>query len=464
MPMALFLLAVLCFLILEEADRAAVKLCDAFGPVHMDRCAEGMTADGYQVLCWITIAIVSFTALAVVLTVFKHRLATTVSTKTAKLSNSIHLYIAALVTVSIGVIIYAFFITMVVYQVSCGSSTDEDLDLEVFQLPTTSWDYNSAERVLMFFTIAMTLWHFSFAAFAFEFLTASITAQSFFTKEGTSGSRMKTACGHLWKQLGSVLLAAALVPPCRAIAHVLQAGQSLSKKIYVEKVFRGVMTLCRYGTFMRILNSNGVAMVAIAGLPFKSACNEAAKRLDAHGEDKVANVQSSGLLIWLNQLVLTLIGPVFVMYWVLHEDEVFQDVVTEEVSSVISMGLFSMVFTWFLAQVYAGYARGNLHGMVMSYLLDKSASNRICDSELRDFLDGPRTVVAPPNRAPTPDKEIQKETPRKPPVPVFNPKPDAASPPANAPPPSREGPREAPNHNVSKSRIEEDPLVEQDMS
>lgn len=470
--MALFLMAVLCFLILEEADRVASKLCDSFGPVHMEDCAEGMTADGYQVLCWVTIAIVALAALGVLFSFFKRRLATTVSVKTAVLSKSIYLYIAAFVTVAIGVGIYAFFITMVVYQVSCGSSTDEDLDLEVFQHSTTSWDYGVAERVLMFFTIAMTLWHFSFAAFAFEFLTASITAQSFFLKEETPANRMKTACRHLVKQLGSVLLAAALVPPCRAIAHVLQAGQSLSKRLYIGKVFGGVQVMCRYESFMRIINSNGVALLAMSGLPFKSACNEAVKRMDSNS--RVAEVQSSGLLIWLNQLALLLVGPVFVMYWVLHEDEVFQDVVTEEVSSVIAMGLFSLVFSWFLAQVYAGYARGTLHGALMTFLMDRSGGNRRCESELLDFLEGPKSVVQQPNRAPTPDKDNKpaKETPRGPVGPIPTPKAEVLTTTAlNQPPPdsrsgnreqvppnSRSGNREQPSA-VDISAVEADQLI-----
>ena len=458
--MALFLMAVLCFLILEEADRVAVKLCDSFGPVHMEDCAEGMTANGYQVLCWVTIAIVALAAVAVVFSFFQRRLATTVSAKTAKLSKSIYLYIAAGVTVTIGVGIYAFFITMVVYQVSCGSSTDEELDFEVFQLPTTTWDYGAAERVLMFFTIAMTLWHFSFAAFAFEFLTASITAQTFFLKDETPAGRMKTACRHLFKQMGSVLLAAALVPPCRAIAHVLQAGQATSKRIYVGKVFSGVLTMCRYTSFMRIINSNGVALVAIAGLPFKSACNEAIKRMDSNS--KVADVQSSGIVIWLNQLALLLVGPVFVMYWVLHEEEVFQDVVTEEVSSVIAMGLFSLVFTWFLAQVYAGYARGTLHGALMAFLLDRTVGNHRCESELLDFLEGPKNTFEQPKRAPTPEKDNKpaKETPRGPSGPVPNPKADIATTTTafNPPPPSRSGNREQASA-VDISAVEADQLI-----
>lgn len=305
----------------------------------------------------------------------------------------------------------------------------------------------------------MALWHFSIAAFAFEFLTASVAAQTFYHKEATSWTHLKIAYSHLCKQFGSVVLAAALVPPCRAIAHILHGGYSVSKLIRLHKVMSGVMFLCRYQTILRVMNSNGVALSAISGLSFTTACYEASKQIDARQEDKITSVESSELIIWLNQLVVMLIGPVFVMYWILHEDDVFQDASTEDVTSLVAMGLFSLVFTWFLAQVYAAYARGTIHGTIVAYVLDLSADTRVCGAELRDFLDGPKSLVQKPNRAPTPDKDSAKKakpTPEGPPQSTSKPTPQG---PTSAPPPTRNGDRSSAEMDASANVGEGDQLI-----
>ena len=458
-------MAALCLLIYKESDRVKEQICGEFGPVHMEDCDEGYTSSGYRILCWITISILSLAVVAVAYTFLKQRLALIVSVKMSRLSHSIYLYLTALAMVSLGVAMYAFFITMVVYQVSCGENTEHELDLMVYQWPVTTWDYDQAPRVLVFFTLIMTFWHFSFAAFTLEFLTASISSQSFFNLNGSPKGRMKTACAHYLKNLGSVLFAAAVIPPCRALAHALSGLHVMLKPLRMEKLVECMMVVCRYGQILKYMNSNGLALIAISGLPYQVACREAMRLIDNHKEDKITSVQSVGLVIWLNQLVITLIGPVFVMYWILYEDDVFQAVSTKDVSSVIAMGLFSLVFTWFLAQVYAAYARGTIHSTVLAYILDLKAVNRICESELRDFLDGPKTMVKPPNRAPAAEKDfampvkeaLGMETPQPPKKP--SPRAPDSSLVLSAPPPTRNGNRSASEIDGSMNIGEGDVLI-----
>lgn len=426
-PVVLFLMAVLCFLIYEEYWRVDGKICSSFGPVEMTECDEGDTARGYRDLCWVVISLVACTTLGLILISPKAFPASAVFQRLSVLYRfDIQLHAFYFVMLVIGVVVYTYFITLMIYQVSCGESEWENSPY-IQQGEVNTWSFNDAERVLVFFTVGMVLWTFSLLIQATEYVTAYAT--KVWTTTRPAPFRITKALYPLFRyHLGSVLLAAVIIPVGRLPRNLMVGLRKIWKKAPVGP--------------LEYMTSDALCYQAIrGGGSLFSACKQS-KELSSSSESMKNTLNAGNSLVWLFQLVLLLIAPVYVMYWIQHKSVTYRGKTTKEISSVIAMGIYALVFTWFLAGLLGSALRGLLHGSaIMNCLADPSKPPQNFFDALEDFTKKAEVHPASPSNKPLAPPPLTQEDPSK--------NEDVSVPPPT--PPSRQGQHRGHEELVSQS-------------
>ncbi len=371
LAIALFLMAVLCFLVYEESWRVDGKICDSVGTVVMENCDEGDTANGYRDLCWVLIAIFAVVVAAILCLLpgvpggLDHIEATSV---TRRWQPAIHICpIAALLA---AVAFYTYFITLLLFQVSCGDHKSTSVPI----LPegeVQRWSFHTAERVLVFFTVGMILWWLSFIAHLVEHVTASLAVKDFFAPEGNQFAQLKGTLVDLGRyHMGTVLLTAVVLPIGRLPRNLAIGKKTLLQLVLSEKSPIMKCCLCGYTAVFQYMTSTTIALQTHEGSSLLLSAKKARELLARHAKKTPErSLNQADRLIWLTQLVVTLIGPVFVAYWIQHEPETFREKNTAEITSVTAMAIYSLFLTWCLAQLYGCFVRGIVYGFTVAYLL-----------------------------------------------------------------------------------------------
>lgn len=386
-PLLLFLFAVICFLIYEESWRVDGKLCDSFGSVTMTECDEGDIAAGYKDLCWVMISLVVVTSIALCwLLVSKLRS----GLQTIKPMASIHrlqpvLWLCPALGTVVGVCFYAYFLTLLIYQVSCGDTSSVSVPI----LPSESatiWEFTPAERVLVFFDVGMLFWWLSFLAHLVEYVAGSMTWQWSEHKDIPAAKQFANAISTLVHyHLGSVLVASVTIPTGRLCRNLYLGLKSLFGLCHLE------CTCCfwPYRNWFKFMTSDALVYHTMQGNSLRSSARDSQSLIQAR-EGYQAKLNAGNVVVWLFQLVITMISPVFVAYWIQHEKETFRDQPTREVTSVTAMAIYVLVLSWFLAQLYGGFARGLLHGSALAYLSNKQSDQ--ANDPLAAVFGSPRIV------------------------------------------------------------------------
>ena len=362
----------MCYLIYEESGRVDERICGDFGPVQMVDCDEGETATGYEGLCWalVSIAIVSLSTLGCMYPSYKSSLE--VMRKTAIAAqirpSQFGILFAGLIA---GIAVYVYFIVLAVYQSSCGDTSSSDSAF-LPQGEVVEWRYDSAERVLIFFTVLMALWCFSFVSHAVEYVTGGSVMQFTFRSDDGSHPVVESLKYLIAFHLGTVLLAAVLIPLGRLPRNLLLGLRTWMHRLLPR--FTVVIKPCEdwYHDKFKYMTSDGLAYQTFSGKSLISAFKESVQLFDKHEGTKhsQALLNNGNYYIWLSQLTITMTAPVFTAYWIHFESRTFGDIATREVTSVTAMSFFALFFSWFLAQLYGGFARGLLHAHMFAYLLD----------------------------------------------------------------------------------------------
>jgi len=435
-PVVLFLMAVLCFLIYEEYWRVDGKVCSSFGPVDMVDCDEGDTARGYRDLCWVVISLIACTTLGLILISPKAFPASTIFQRLSVLYRfDIQLHAFLLAMVVIGVVVYTYFITLMIYQVSCGESSWEDSSY-IPPGKVNSWSFHEAERVLVFFTVGMVLWSFSLLIHTTEYVTA--VASKVWATTRPAPFRITKALYPLFRyHLGSVLLAAVIIPVGRLPRNLMVGLRKVWKKAPVGP--------------LDYMTSDALCYQAIrGGGSFFRACKRS-KELAENSMSQRDTLNAGNSLIWLFQLVVLLVAPVYVMYWIQHKSVTYRGKFTQEISSVLAMGIYALVLTWFLAGLLGSVLRGLLHGSaIMNCLADPSKPPQNFFDALEDFTKKAEIhPSSPSNNKPLAPPPLTQEEPSK--------NEDVSVPPPT--PPSRQDMRRGRDEPISQSG---DQLVPED--
>ena len=435
-PVVLFLLAVLCFLIYEEWWRVDGKICDTFGPVEMENCHEGQNADGYQGLCWFVISVAGCVLIGLVV------LAPRLMPGIAILHNvsqvyrtSLQLHIFLFVVLVLGVVFYTFSITLLIYQTSCGD-WQWRTEATIPQGDVWHWDFDQAERVLVFFDVGMILWHFSFFVHSVEYVCAYASKSWLFTKRPRF--LITTALYSLFRyHLGSVLLASIIVPIGRLPRNLLLGVKSLVKQ-------------CPVGPLQHMTSDGLCFQAVLGGGSYFRACRQSGNLFKRQENlQTVRTLNSGNYIVWVFQLLLILVAPVYVMYWIQHKDVTYRGKTTREISSVISMGIYALFFSWFLGSLYACFVRGLLHGSVISYLIDAELHGRKVDSV---FFSAARNEDFHPSEVQLDPGEVKKPTNFVvPPMTQEEPSRDVD---LSGPPPPSRGERDPNYHKPRGERVE----------
>jgi hypothetical protein len=244
------------------------------------------------------------------------------------------------------------------------------------------WEFSAPERILVFFEVGMALWWFSFLAHMVEFVAAKFVQGRYLDSQVMSAHGI--LCKAVWHmiryRLGSILWAAVLIPLFR-LPRNLVLGMKKARKMYgLRVVFRPFMKAfpcfrSSYERWLKYMTSDGLAWQAIKGGSFISSAVHGHVIIKRQKKMRVMQALSNAnYSIWVFQLVITMAAPVFVAYWLTNQFSTFRDVKNREVTSVTGVALIMLGFSWLLAQIYGGYARGVLHGSVMAFLIDVDMS------------------------------------------------------------------------------------------
>ena len=364
----LFLFAVLPFLLYEEKSRVKGKLCDDFGPVHMQECAEGDTADGYEYLAWTTASIFFVIVCSLPYLILKKLIpgVKTLGAVAGIYANDVGVMLCFLIMVVVGVGFYAYFITLIIYSVSTGETSTED----VTGLPQGTaevWEFYAAPRVLVFFDVFMILWHFSFFAHILEFVAASAAGYWMFE---SNKARVFPLFRVVWRifryHIGSLFLASLLVP-CWRFPRDSILGKSLNY-------------------------SEALAYQACTGEPFMTSAKKSTELLKEFDSTKKPRekINNGNSVIWVYQITIMLIAPTLTAFWVLHKNFNFQEMSTKEISSVVAMDIYTLFFSWYLSMLFGCLFKGLMHGGVIAALIDEKhnhSSSRQAPEEFQEFMD-----------------------------------------------------------------------------
>lgn len=373
-PVLLFLLAAICFLIYEESWRVDGKLCDPVGSVSMEDCEEGETSEGYAYLCWVLIAISAVTVCGLVCLLPKAYRGFDMLHQ-ASIIHRLNLtsFIAPLASLIVSVIFYTYFITFILYQVSCGEHKSTDVPV-LPQGEVERWSFSDAERVLVFFTVGMVLWWLSFIAHAAEYVTAGIAAKWVFESDERAIVHFQQAGYELFRyHLGSVLLASILVPAGRLFRNLLLGLKSLFQLIHMDGKAFCRCCLFPYNHLFKYATSSPLALLSLQGKSLSVSAKKAVSLLTRDSHSPFLALNQGDRLVWLSQLVIIMTGPVFVAYWIQHKALTFRDISTREITSVTAMAIYELILTWTLAQIYSALVRGLMYGYTLACLVRDEA-------------------------------------------------------------------------------------------
>ena len=400
-PLLLFLFAVICFLIYEESWRVDGKLCDSFGTVVMEDCDEGDLAKGYRDLCWVMISIVAVTSIVLcylLISKIKTGLRTIKALVSIRRFNPF-IWLCPLIALVLGVCFYAYFLTLLIYQVSCGDTDSVSVPV-LPSLSSTTWEFTPAERILVFFDVFMVFWWLSFLAHSVEYVTGAMTWQWCEDRDTPAHQHFtRTTSTLLRYHLGSVLLASLLIPTGRLFRNLFLGFKSVFQLCHMQCI------CCQwpYRNWFKFMTSDPLVYHSMQGNSFRHSA------LDSHSliqtRDGLHQTLNAGnVIVWLFQLVIMMISPVFVAYWILHESETFRSEQTKEVTSVTAMAIYVLVLSWFLAQLYGGFARGLLHGSALAILSNAHKGAGVMNDALSALFGSPVEI--------NPDKPRSQEAPR----------------------------------------------------
>lgn len=395
---AIALLGALAFAVFNEAWRVDDMICGGFSVVNMTDCYEGETSTGYRSLAWFVVAMggcVTVAFYAMLSGFYKGIRLFVILTRLI----SPWLVLCPVLGGLTGLGLYAYFLTLAVFAVSTGSresQTASEIPLNEFE----TWEFSTPERVLMFFLIAMALWCFATIGHIVEFLTARCVAMRYINSDRDNGLKtLSQATLHMLKyRLGSVQMAALLLPLFRLPRNLLLGMKRARKSFAWEWLCRPLMRECTcfracYSRWLKYMTSDGLAWQAIKGGSFISASVLGHVLVKRHKKMQTMELLNrANYTIWAQQLVLTLLGPVFIAYFISYERVTVEQVDVREVTSVTGLALLMLGGSWVQAQVLGGFLRGVLHGGLMAFLMDIDMNpnpERPIARDLLVFLNGP---------------------------------------------------------------------------
>ena len=400
---------VLPFMIDEESQRVDGKICDHFLRVEMggDDCDEGDIADGYSYLAYVIGAV--FFVLFLILPCLALRVkrgAQALSASAAVHGHSFTLCFCVFLALFVGAGFYAYFITLIVYQVSTGDHETKDVNAVFPASEVERWEFYNGPRVLVIFDVAMILWHFSFFAHLVEYITGSAAAH-WFIHNGPKGQfPLHRAIVQVFRyHLGTVFLASVLIPFSRLPRILLSGFRSIVR--YISKQPKAEFV--SYDPCFKYMTSDALAYTAHTGLNFFDSARQACTLISRHEHRQARQrLNDAETIIWLYQLALILLGPVLMAFWVEHKDITFQGYNMKDVTSALAMMFYMMFFSWYLAQVFSCFVRGLVHGAMIGYLLheeDRDPNKPPHDPNFDRFMQDQ------PKEADKPEEEAVPEAP-----------------------------------------------------
>ena len=370
------LIGAMAYAVFEEAHRVDGMICGGYSVVNMHECNEGETSSGYRSLAWFIVSMGGCALVAFYLMLGGFPKGVKLLTILVRLISPWLLLCPILCSfLSLGV--YAYLLTLTVFAVSTGdTSSHSGNDIPLSHI--TPWEFSTPERVLMFFLVGMGFWCLATVGHLVEFVAARCVALRYLHSDSDNG--LKSLCqatGHVLKyRLGSVLMAAMILPPFRLPRSLILGMKRARKSRVLGPIFRPVMKQWScfrscYNRWLKYMTSDGLAWEAIKGGSFINAAVMGHVLLKRHKRmQTMAHLNTANYLVWAYQLLLTMLGPVFMAYYITYEKSTLDNVSMREITSITSLSLYMLIGSWGQSQVIGCFIRGVLHGGFMAFLMD----------------------------------------------------------------------------------------------
>ena len=375
--LAISFVALLAYFVYEEADRVYDLINDDHDNVDMEGTDDNVDSDVYRILCYVICVIGALLIVATMILLFSVKRTFEILRLSARpLKNIPLLLLVPLVEILIGAIFVMALATSSMATVTVGNIDERDYDGDIPGGDVKVIHYHTATRVLMIFTIPMCLWWMSIIATSGEYIVNSAAAVWFFSKDKQIlDSPILGGLKHLIRyHMGSIILGSIIVPMFRIPKAILgwAKGRLSKNRGCCTRCCGGAMICCfdSYERFIRYLSGDSLAFMALWGDSF-TVSSQRAYFLKSRSGHNIKELSTAGsFTIWIFQIVISLVTPVFVMYWIVFENKTFTGALTEQITSAVAPAFFALIVSAFMAQIFGGVFRGCVHSAIICFLAD----------------------------------------------------------------------------------------------
>lgn len=370
------LMAALCYAIYEESWRIEDRVCSTENNVPMEDCDSSLLSSAYQSFSYLCIAF--FALILLYLAVRAQRMlvcSKALSLTTQPIHYSPSLICMLLLCVLIGSALVLFILVVIIYLASTASIQTIETVIPGWQAKQI--EFNESARGSIVYASLLLLWWLSVLVTSLEYITCFYTSTWFFSKDK---SRLnQPVCMALWTlfryHLGSVLLGSLAVPVLKTPRNCLQMLNFLLTRLSNTASFR-CHRVCQailwpHNHFLVFLHSHTLPYQALWGIPYLEASKRGYFLLARTPAHVLSSIKSVEAFIWPYQLVITLTGPLLAYVWVLHASWTPFGEATLHITSATAIAGVALVFSWFTAEILAGFMRGLMYAEGVSYAADR---------------------------------------------------------------------------------------------
>jgi hypothetical protein len=334
------LTVILGYLMYREGYRLEDDLCDDFGPIRMYDCDYDAAVYAHIVLS----SFIYLGALVILLTLIlafpKMKRGISIIRLSWRPVGSVWtiLLIPIFLTIlSVGISVLCLY--TVIYGLSIASV--ETVDAEVPGGEVKTLDFDEYEKLLLIYEILVYLWVINFLSQIAYYTGAAFQIQWYFYRDSIKYFTLKVLAQASYS-LGSIALGSFLIP----VAQIL-------------KVIFPCFFLFRKKSVIRTITHSAYSYQIVDGTGFFKSGQRVRELLDTSKGVGLDAVRGSRYVHWINSMLVIMIAPVFVAYWLKYQDDTPSG--EEEVKRITSYSVMCavMIFpAWAIARIWYMFSHG----------------------------------------------------------------------------------------------------------
>lgn len=374
------LTVILGYLMYREGYRLEDDLCDDFGQIRMYDCDYDGAVYAHIVLSSFIYLGALVILLTMILTFPKMKRGISIIRLSWRPVGSvwtIMLVPIVLTILSAGVSVLCLY--TVIYGLSIASV--ETVDAEVPGGEVKTLDFDQYEKLLLIYEILVYLWLINFLSQIAYYAGAAFQIEWYFYRDSIKYFTFKVLAKVSYS-VGSIALGSFLIP----IAQLL-------------KIVFPCFFLFRKKSVIRTITHSAYSYQIVGGTGFFKSGQRVRELLDTSKGVGLDAVRGSRYVHWINSMLVIIIAPVFVAYWLKYQDDTPSG--EEEVKRITSYSVMCAVMilpAWSIARIWYMFSHGMSNSLSIAVLHElKTGLNQVReDDELkREMFNYLQPVISP---------------------------------------------------------------------